>query len=65
MYYVDSLENIYEKEFAWHYEKIGIENIRKNIDQILTQKNDFLICFAAIGFQEGYGNPFAFFDFFQ
>lgn len=63
LYYIDSLTQIYEQEFEWHYKNIGLKSIQKRVDKILSSSVNQMICFAAIGFQEGNISPFLLFEF--
>lgn len=60
--YFDSLENIFSRELAYHYEKIWLPEIQKRVQNILWYTPEKMFVMSSIWFLEKYINFFTLFD---
>ncbi|MGE4443454.1 MAG: hypothetical protein AB7E37_00495 [Candidatus Altimarinota bacterium] len=60
--YVDSLENIFKRELAYHYEVIGVDEIKKRIENIIGYNPEKLLVLSSIGILNKYSNFFTIFE---
>lgn len=61
-WYLDSLENIFRRELAYHYEVIWIDEIRTRIENILWYNPEKMFVLSSIGILQKYSNFFTLFE---
>lgn len=61
-WYIDTIENIFQRELAYHYSEIGIEEIKKRIDTILGYTPETMLVLSSIGLLQKYVSFFTLFE---
>lgn len=61
-WYVDSLENIFRRELAYHYEVIWVDEIKRRIENIIGYNPEKLLVLSSIWILNKYSNFFTLFE---
>lgn len=61
-WYVDSLENIFKRELAYHYEVIWVDEIKRRIENIIGYNPEKLLVLSSIWILNKYSNFFTIFE---
>lgn len=57
-WYIDNMENIFNRELAYHYSEIWLPEIRQRVSNILWKPTDKMLVFSSLGFKHKYINFF-------
>lgn len=63
--YVDSLENIFRRELAYHYEAIWLPEIQQRVHNILWHNPEQMFVLSSIGMRNPYSSFFTLFELFK
>lgn len=64
-WYIDCLENIFSREFAYHYEKVGLWEIQQRVQSILWYYPEKMFVLSSIWLIHKYSSFFTLFELFK